>query len=258
MEPPSGVASERQREMFNFQSKGVNGVVQEGMTLEQVRRAMIDLMKEESTNHYRMGQLYNYVVKKELAQKAGYKDAREYFGKTLADLSQAALTMYGTVATNFSEAVAARFGITCLSLLLTYKTAANLKLNHEEPGGTLIEVPAQNGEVMAKPFDDCSVEDMRNALRHKRKPSASAPVPVDHVALADQYQEAVTNRFPRGVVIKVEVRNQKGDSVLDIKGIPVEQVSLLIEALMDKLPAAPELLPPMLQVPRVAPAPTVS
>jgi hypothetical protein len=142
--------------------------------------------------------------------------------------------------------------------LATYKTAANLKLNHEEPGGTLIEVPAQNGEVTAKPFDDCSVEDMRNAIRHKRKPSSSKPVPAEYVALADQYQEAVTNRFPRGVVIKVEVRNQKGDSVLDIKGIPVEQVDLLVEALIDELPAVPELLPPVPQVPGVAPAATVS
>jgi hypothetical protein len=193
-----------------------------------------------------------------LAQKAGYKDAREYFSKTLADLSQSALTMYGTEATYFSEAVATRFGITCLYLLLTYKTAANLKLNHEEPGGTLIEVPAQHGEVTAKPFNDCSVEDMRRAIRHKRKPSASTPVLVEHVALADQYQEAVTNRFPHGVVILVEVRNQKGDSVLDIKGIPVEQVSLLVGALMDQLPAAPVLLLPEQQVPRVTPAATVS
>ncbi len=205
-----------------------------------------------------MGQLYNYVVKNRLAQNAGYKDARDYFSKTLADLSQAALSMYGTVATYFSEAVTTRYGVTCLHLLLIYKAAAELKLNHEEPGGTLIEVPAENGEVTARPFDNCSVEDLRKAIRHKRKPSSSKPVPAEYRALADQYQEAVTNRFPKGVVIKVEVRNQKGDSVLDIKGIPVEQVDLLIEALMDELPEVPELLPPVPQVPRVAPAATVS
>jgi hypothetical protein len=49
--------------MFGMLSNDTKGAVQEGMTLEQVRRAMIDLMKEENTNHYRMGQLYNYVVK---------------------------------------------------------------------------------------------------------------------------------------------------------------------------------------------------
>ena len=65
----------------------------------------------------------------------------------------------------------------------------------------------------------------------------------EHVALADQYQEAVMNRFPRGVVIKVEVRNQKGDSVLAIKGIPVEQVGMLVDALMDELPPVPQMIP---------------
>jgi hypothetical protein len=198
------------------------------------------------------------VVKNRLAQKAGYKDARDYFSKNLADLSQAVLTTYGTVATQFSEAVTTRYGVTCLSLLLSYKAAAELKVNHEEPGGTLIEVPGENGEVRSKPFDDCSVEDMRQAIRLKRKPSSGKPVPAEYVALADQYQQAVSHRFPKGVVIKVEVRNQNGESVFDIKGIPVEQVDTLVEALMDELPPAPRLLPPVPAVQRVEKAATVS
>ncbi|MBN1207410.1 MAG: hypothetical protein JXB05_21210 [Myxococcaceae bacterium] len=54
--------------------------------------------------------------------------------------------------------------------------------------------------------------------------------------LAEQYREAVTGRFPKGVPVKVSVRNHKGKAVLDFKGIPVEQVSQLIEALTGKLP----------------------
>jgi hypothetical protein len=86
---------------------------------------MVQLMAEESTNHYRMGQLYNYVVDNELAQKAGYKDARDYFSQKLADLSQVSLTLYGTVAKSFTEPVSVRFGVTCLYLLLSYKEAAD-------------------------------------------------------------------------------------------------------------------------------------
>jgi hypothetical protein len=51
------------------------------------------------------------------------------------------------------------------------------------------------------------------------------------VALAEQYREAVTSRFTKGVSVKVLVRNQKGKAVLDFKGIPVEQVIQLVEAL---------------------------
>ena len=86
-----------------FQTKEVTTTaVTEGMTLEQVRLAMLQLMKEENSHQHRLGQLYNYVVHKELAQKAGYKDAKDYFSKHLADLSQATLSTYGAVAEAFS------------------------------------------------------------------------------------------------------------------------------------------------------------
>jgi hypothetical protein len=227
--------------MFGFESKEAKDVVQEGMTLEQVRAAMLQLMKEENTNHYRMGQLYNYVVEKKLAEKAGYKDAKDYFSQHLADLSQTALSLYGAVAEDFSEPVARRFGVTCLYLLLTYKEAADIEVNHEDPGGTLIEGPDDKGQVMSMPFGDCSVDQMRRALQRKRKPASSKPLPAEAEALAEQYSTAVTGRFPKGARVKVLVRNQKGKAVLDFKGIPVEQVNQLVEALSGQLPPVREV-----------------
>jgi hypothetical protein len=215
--------------------------VTEGMTLEQVRVAMLQLMREENSNHHRMGQYYNYVVDNRLAEKAGYKDARDYFSKHLADLSQSALSMYGAVAKAFSEPVASRYGVTCLYLLLTYKDAVDLEVNHEDPGGTLIEVPDDKGQVAAKPFGDCTVEQMRRALQHKRKPASTKPLPPEAEVLAEQYREAVVGRFPKGVRVKVLVRNEKGKAVLDFKGIPVEQVSQLAAALTGELPPVREV-----------------
>jgi hypothetical protein len=46
----------------------------------------------------------------------------------------------------------------------------DLEVNHEDPGGTLIEVPDDKEQVAAKPFGECTVEQMRRALQHKRKP----------------------------------------------------------------------------------------
>lgn len=226
--------------MFKWKLNAVKPDIQEDTTLEQVREMMLGLMKEESVNHYRMGQLYNHVVKKKLAEKAGYKNAQDYFSKQLADLSQSSLTTYGVVANAFSEEVSARFGVTCLYLLLIYKEAAGLKVNHAEPGGTLIEVPDAKGEVTSKLFSACSVEEMRRAIRRKRKPASSKPVPESDIVLADQFQDAVTSHFPDGVNVKVAVRNQKGDSVFDFMGIPVGQVKTLIEALSAGLSLAPE------------------
>jgi hypothetical protein len=228
--------------MFNlFKSKEATTAVHEGMTLEQVRVAMLQLMAEEHSNHYRMGQLYNHVVDKRLAQKAGYKDAKDYFTQRLADLSQATLSTYGAVAQAFSEPVARRFGVTCLYLLLIYKEAADVEVNHEEPGGTLIEVPDDNGQVTSRSFGECSVEQLRRALQRKRKPASSKPLPPEAVALAEQCREAVTGRFPKGTRVKVLMRNEKGKAVLDFKGIPVEQLGQLAAALTQELPPVREV-----------------
>jgi hypothetical protein len=213
--------------------------IPEGMTLEQTRLELLHLMAQENLNHHRMGQLYNYIVDKRLAEKAGYKDARDFFSQRLADLSQAALSRYGAVAAAFSATVARRFGVTCLSLLLSYKEATGVQVNPEEPGGTLIEVPDDKGLVHPLPFSQCSVDQMRRALQRKRRPTSSKPVPAEAEALADQYREAVAGRFPPGVRIQVQARNQKGEAVLDFKGIPVAQVSRLVAALAGEQPPAP-------------------
>ncbi|WP_225409761.1 hypothetical protein [Stigmatella hybrida] len=211
--------------------------IPEGTTLEQLRGELLELMAQENSNHHRMGQIYNHIVEKRLAEKAGHKDAREYFSKHLADLSQTSLTLYGAVARTFSERVARRFGVTCLYLLLSYKEAADVEVNPEEPGPTPIEVPDENAQVTVQPFSACSVEQMRRAVQRKRRPASSKPLPPEKVELAEQYSEAVALRFPsgKGALVKVTVRNQKGKAVLDFKGVPVEQVSLLAEALTGEL-----------------------
>jgi hypothetical protein len=227
--------------------------IAEGTTLEQLRRELLELMAQENSNHHRMGQIYNHIVEKRLAEKAGYKDAREYFSKHLADLSQTSLSLYGAVARAFSEVVARRFGVTCLYLLLSYKEATEVEVNPEEPGPTPIEVPDEKGQVAVQPFSACTVEQMRRAVQRKRRPASSKPLPPEKVALAEQYSEAVALRFPsgKGALVKVTVRNQKGKAVLDFKGVPVEQVLLLAEALTGELPPVSEepRLPPVARLP---------
>ncbi|WP_224372659.1 hypothetical protein [Hyalangium versicolor] len=224
--------------------------IPQGTTLEQLGNELLELTRQEGSTHHRMGVIYNYIVDKRLPQQAGYKDAREYFSKKLADLSQSALSMYGAMARVFSEPVARRFGVTCLNLLLVYKEAADLELNPEEPGPTPIEVPDEQGQVTTLSFGACTVEQMRRAIQRKRKPSSSKPLPPEALVLGEQYSEAVALRFPKGkgAVVKVTVRNQKGQAVVDFKGIPLEQVSQLAEALTGELPAVSALPKPPVTV----------
>ncbi|KFE66527.1 hypothetical protein [Hyalangium minutum] len=215
--------------------------IPEGTTLEQLGAELRQLYANENTDHHRMGEIYNHIVDKKLAEKAGYKDARDYFSQQFADLSQSVLSMYGAVAAEFSEPVARRFGVTCLYLLLGYTEAAGLEPHRAEPGPTLIDVPDEKGHVTSKPFGQCSMEEMRRALRGKRKPASSKPLPPEVEARAERYAEAVAQRFPqgKGTRVKVVVRNEKGKAVMDFKGVPEDQLELLAEALLAKPPSAP-------------------
>ncbi len=218
--------------LFQKKIRDVESAVQEDMTLEQVRVEMLQLLAAESINHHRMGQLYNYVVDRKLAELAGFKDAQDYFSKNLRDVSQSALSMYGAVAHGFSEEIARQFGISSLYLLLSYKKAAGIQVDHEQPGATLIDVPDNKGVVTSKPFSACTVDEMRKACQGKRQPSTSKPLTPEDVALADQIGGAVTSRFVKGDPVRVQLRNHEGTPVLDIKGIPLAKWAKLKEALV--------------------------
>jgi hypothetical protein len=225
----------------NAEKPVVKSVVPDDMTLQQAHVAFLGMMAQESINHHHMGQVYNHVVKKKLAEAAGYKIALEWVSKQLADLSQTSLTMYGAVAEAFSEDVSRRFGVTCLWLLLRYEKAADIEADRQEPGNTVIEVPGDNGQVASKPFSQCSVEEMRKALQGKRNPSSSKPLPPGAVERGEQYHAAVKALFPKVTTVEVQVRNIKGKAVVDFKGIPLEQVNKLIEALTGELPPVPQV-----------------
>ena len=203
------------------------------MTLDQVRVAFHALLTQESTNHHEMGRLYNHVVDNKLADNTPYKNAQGFFAAHFKDLARQTLVSYGSVARNFSAEVCGQFGVSRLSLLITYKEAAKIQLNHDEPGGTFIEVPDDNGVVKYKPFSECSVLDLRKALQRRRRPTSSEPLPSADLALVEQYRTAVTSRFSTKTPVRVSVRNLQGEAVISFKDIPLSQVDSLTEALID-------------------------
>ncbi|WP_225412270.1 hypothetical protein [Stigmatella hybrida] len=203
------------------------------MTLEQVRQHMLVLVSQENYNHHRIGLLYNHVVENQLAEASGHKSAQAYFAEHVKVLSRSALAMYGAVAKAFNAAACTRYGVTALSLLITYEEAAGLTSDPNEPGPTPIEVPNAHGVVQSKPFGACTVEDLRKALQLKRKPSSSKPPSEGELARVEVYREAVASRFPATSPVRVSVRNSKGQALVTFKDVPLDDVDRLTEALMD-------------------------
>ena len=51
-----------------------------------------------------------------------------------------------------------------------------------------------------------------------------------------KYRTALKGQFTQGSNVQLQVRNEKGNSVLDFKSVPIEEVGTLILALMDHVP----------------------
>lgn len=77
----------------------------------------------------------------------------------------------------------------------------------------------------------------------------STSLPLELVQLAEQYSQALARRFPKGTQVKVTLRNENGQPVLDIEGVPADQVHLLIEVLSRPLPPLSDALGPQLPLP---------
>ncbi|MFL5346581.1 MAG: hypothetical protein ACJ8AT_17515 [Hyalangium sp.] len=206
-----------------------------GLNLAQVLTTMGTLLAEESLNSFRMGLLYIYVVDSNLLEGTKYKAAQDFLCDNFQEVSRSALVMYGGVARAFTEELCKQFGMTRLNLLLSYKKAAKLELNYNEPGSTSILVPDANGEVEAKPFADCTVEDLRKAVAHLRSPTPSQPIPEEHRALYDGYLQAVMSHFPKGSPVRVMLRTLEGNTLIDFKGVPILEVIKLAQALVAQL-----------------------
>jgi len=90
------------------------------------------------------------------------------------------------------------------------------------------------------PFSQCSIEETLRALQRKHRPASSKPLSPESVVLANQYREAVTSRFPKGTLIKRQVRNHKGKAMVN-QDIPLDQMLKLAREISSPLPLVREV-----------------
>ena len=203
------------------------------------------LLAAGHANCHEIGVRYNHAVKNKLAEKAGYKNAPEFFCAQIKELSRATLVTYGAVAKAFTAESCGRYGVTTLKLLITYSEAADCELDSADPGTMLVEVPDEDGVVDTKFFGDCSVADLRKAIQRLRKPTSSKPLPDDTRSRADQCRTFWEAYFPEKTGVRVLVSNHKGKAVVSLKDIPLEQLEQLTALLGPAL--QPALVPNQLQ-----------
>ena len=121
-----------------------------------------------------------------------------------------------------------------MGLLHTYRDATKLELNPEEPGPTSILVPDKQGQVSPKLFENCSVEDLRQALKHLRDSTPGTPFPPEDRAEVDGYREAILRTLPQGSPVRVLLDRHQEESVMELRTLPLTQVDKLLEALLSQ------------------------
>jgi hypothetical protein len=201
------------------------------------------LLAAGQANCHEIGVRYNHAVKNKLAEKAGFKNAPEFFCQQIKELSRASLVLYGAVAEVFTADMCGRYGMAALRLLMTYSEAAGCELDTNDPSTMLVEVPDATGEVTPKFFGECTVEDLRKALRRLRKPTSSKPLPPDTQSRAEQCRTFWEAYFPEKAGVRVELGNHKGKAVMSLKDIPLEQLEQLTALLGPSLRPAPNPRP---------------
>jgi hypothetical protein len=210
------------------------------MTLEQATVTMQGLLRQGNTAAHQIGALYNHVVERKLAEFAGYKSALDYFSKHVKVISQSTLTVYGTVARSFSEAVCTQYGVYGLRALLRYLEATGAVLG-SDPGTVLIDVPQEDGRrVVTKPFAECSVDEVERATKAKKTPPpVSVPVP-DQARLLF-FKDSLSRNFDGVAPVRLTSRSQDGKTLLNLQDVPMSEVARLMTALQEGMDAQPSL-----------------
>jgi hypothetical protein len=210
-----------------------NSTIDPTLTLEQVKSRIHELFAQGAAHDHQIGQLYNHVVDNKLAEKSGYKSARDYFSQHVRVLSQSTLSLYGAVAQAFTGQDCARYGTTNLGVLLTYMEAASRWMPEEGPGQVPIDIPQEDGTVLTRPFAECSVAELKLAVKHKRQPTSGTPLPVADGTRVENLRHMLAQRFARSYRVKVQARVTRGRTFVSVMNVPLEELDTLTEVLMD-------------------------
>jgi translation initiation factor 1 (eIF-1/SUI1) len=114
-------------------------------------------------------------------------------------------------------------------------TAAKLQLTRDDPGSMPIDVPQkEGGDPVRKSFSECSLEELRLAVKHKRAPSQD-PQPASDMARIELMRESLSRHFAQGARVQLKTSSDRGKTLVTIQGVPLEDMERLMEALMDGL-----------------------
>ena len=207
--------------------------IADSQELRAAAKVLEDLLKQGEKAAWQIGTLYNRIIDQKLAEKSGYRRARDFFASRFADVSQATLSHYGAVARAFSEAHAARYGVTLLGALLTYEKLAVLKQKEPDPGSVQINIP---GESKPKRFSDCHRADLLKAIQAlKRHSGNEKELTPEEKKLLDRLHETVGEHGEHSPIALSSRQGRECAQVTFTLALREHELGMLLEVLTKAL-----------------------
>ena len=126
------------------------------------------LLKDKPLDVWEIGNAVNQI--RPLVRQRGFRSTRKFLKQELGSYKEQTLYRYARVARHFSKETIHEFRLHKLQVLITYQRRVDGRVT--TPHGYQVQVPQEDGSVIAKKFKDCHLREMTRSSAHRRKTPA--------------------------------------------------------------------------------------
>lgn len=209
--------------------------------LEQVRDQLNEFLGRGAWAQQQIAATYYSMTASGVAQRAGYRNPWEYFGRYLKGLTFATLKTYMDVAMYWGATKTQKYGVERLKALDKYLHAnpPPREWPDLDPGWMTIRVPQKDGSWQVKTFADCSLEEMLRAATPPKPTTSWEELPARDRLRATVLRELIPQYFKRIAPVRFSARVRDGKVFVTVSDVPTAQLEELIAALQECIAIKP-------------------
>lgn len=207
--------------------------------LHEERDKILADISDDLSEKWRTGWSYNVIVSRNLAVQAGYKSAVDFVNAELKPacktVSPTALALYARVARSFDEQTTNKYGTTVLDKLLTLSKLLGLEQPPADLATFQVNTLDKQRLPVTKPFGDCIVEDLTEAIKLLKAPAAS--LDPGAVTAAKSLQAAGSSALGEDSPFEVKLQKKGGQLYFHLRFIPVDKLEQVLKSLLGQSPS---------------------